>query len=78
MHIVIGTPVSLLFQVDFQAVLVTDGEMSFALIKYDRNFTDLESLPEVTTSGFDPGILHPYTPKQFLPDSNHYFRIDGM
>lgn len=51
--------------------------MSFALIQYGRNISDLESA-NIIVRGFNPGIRHPSTSVEFQPDNiDQYFRIDG-
>ncbi len=67
---------SILLQISFQAVLATDGNISFAIFNYETG-NDIIRAKDVTKSiGFDAGDKMSYlTPR--INDDIGIFRIDG-
>lgn len=70
-------------QVNFQAVLVTDGTISFTLFIYD-SLDQYSRIPGFRTKfivGFDEGNARGFyvlTAREFSPTSEFVFRSDGM
>ena len=71
-------------QITFQAILATDGNVSFALFVYE-NLTELNSMSFPRLIGIDSGdlshkIYYLYNDELFHPepkDNSVFFRIDG-